>query len=257
MNEADYFVRNALPPVSATDRSDVDRTAIFILTYKYPDRLGSVYERILREQTNVQTSAVATGIWRSPLATDKKTSLLLEGASSSNLQHRVVALDFLSLGDPTMFAHLMMTNLAAMMQPSGQSLWTGYEATITVLALRSGDAQVWDDLTTVAHSSGVTARVSFLSPSLYHYRICPDCSKQNLVRFLVSFLDDATVHGPLHRTLGSSYLMDWPLDFEVRNYVAMELAAVLGAPRPPSSVLIPEQWKDFRERMRARAHKLL
>jgi hypothetical protein len=223
------------------------------LTYKYPDRLASVYERILRVQSNVPSGEVTAGIRHSSLPIERKASLLLEGASSANWRHRGNALQNLGLFDQKLYANLMITNLASILDPSGNSVWTAHETNFASLILGTSDARVWKELGVVARSSEVTKRVSLLSPSWYtFYTSCEESAKKEFVRFLVSFLNDDTVHPPM-QTGGA----EWSESFQVRNYAAVELGKIFRVPLKARSDWTPEQWNDFRETARASSGKYL
>jgi len=245
VGEERFLLENAL-----LDEDWPNRYILRVLSKKYPARLGDVYGELLEKHPTMNSWPLATELASSGVARDQKIDLLAKVATRPQLKHRIPALGALRTLESDQFIPLLVDALETLPSTTTEPYGLAPEALIGSLVAGTPDPRAWKALGGAARRAEVGLRLELLS------QVDRDGEKGDVrkeqIAFLAGFLsDDSLRDAAAHpKEYAAFYAARQFRRIEVRNYVAMKLASILGLGGYPEPDRSPEEWADLRDRVK-------
>jgi hypothetical protein len=247
LGEERYLLAQVLP--SGDSAREPNRHVLRVLMKKYPQHLERVYRSLLSDHPNLDGDVLVQAIRASSLPRRKQIALYVRAARCPHREHRPDALVQLSKLDPKRFVLLLTQTLNDMPATPRKDYPFCPEVACASLVLLTEDQGAWEAVAKAARRADARLRLEILKT------VGGDERQPHLMRqltFLAGFLNDATLRDLSahpqrieHLSAGSDYPR-----LEVRNFAAMDLAALLNMKAEPKPTWTPTQWSRFREQVR-------
>jgi hypothetical protein len=226
-------------------------TMLQLLLHRYPKRLSEVYERLLKERSDMRSDPVADAIEKSSLPEERKRDLFLMAAENNVLEHRHVALDHLAEREPKRMVECLVKTLDQLPPTPKKDYWHCPEARLAHLVLKTDDPRAWEALIRYAKRSDVCLRMEIM-----HYMnrgSGGDRGRERRLAFLAEFQDDEAVRDLKSdpEKFGVSRVAPYIPRLVVRDFAAWTSASILRLPDKPDQDWTPEQWSKLRADVRA------
>jgi hypothetical protein len=256
VGEEHYLLAHVLPPArKGGEDGGINIQQLRVILAKYPKQIPALYRTVLDTRPEVDSWSLAEAVTRSKLPAGEKLDLFERAAGHKDNRHRLPAFWAIKELDQKRFDVLLLATIKAFPEDVPGEYWTCPEANIAQLAAQSDDPQVWQALEKAAKRAAVGFRMELLN----HFADRRDKRhRAERLRLLVAFLDDAT-----SRDLASSKKYQGPCAgftyqrLEVRDFVAMELAALLGIEVELKPDRTSAEWAEVRAKVRASAKRAL
>jgi hypothetical protein len=252
VGEEPYLLAHAF---SADRGGEVSEHVLSVIATKYPRQVPSLYRTVLDKRPELDSSALAEAVLRCKMPAEEKRALLRNVARHREGRHRVAALSAFAELDRKLFNELLLAAIEGIPRDVHGPYWTCPEGHIAGLAVVSDDPRVWATLERVARRSAMGLRMELLNqfgdPQDGRHR-------RERLRLLAGFLDDAAL-----RDVDSSKKFDGPgagfpyHRIEVRDFVALEIAWLVGIEVEVDLERPPEEWASIRRRVREAVEKEL
>jgi hypothetical protein len=256
VGEEAYLLAHVLPPdenpkeASSNVRTWISSEQLRLIEVKYPRHILPLYKTILDKRPQLDSWMLADAVLRGKFPAKEKLTLFLYAARHKDTRHRLRAFQSIKELDKKQFTSLVLAAIESLPRDVAGPYWTCPEAHFARLALETDDPRVWPLLEKVARRSAVGLRMELL------YHVSDASNKRHRaerLRLLESFLDDVTL-----RDNDSSKKFDGPgagfhyHRMEVRDFVAMELASLLGIEVELNPERSPQEWAKLRREVRER-----
>ncbi|OWK43164.1 hypothetical protein [Fimbriiglobus ruber] len=247
--EETYLLNHVFPTKAKEGKQpEVNQHILNVITAKYPDRIPGLYKKVLDERAELGIWELVDALERSKLSDKEKIALLVSGVKRGQAEHRLPALGTLRKFDQQQFNNLLLNLVENLPKDVPAAYWSCPEARLVRFAMECDDPRIWPLLEKVAKRSSIGLRMEVLSKLNYigdtKYRI-------ERLRLYSSFLDDSALcdrktddrfSGP-----GASFNYD---KIEVRDFIALELARLLGIDIKLKRNRTPAEWAKIRESVR-------
>jgi hypothetical protein len=225
-------------------RGQISAHTLKLILAKYPKHIPDLYRNVLDKRPDVDSGMLADAVLRCKLTDKEKLDLFLHGAKHQDNSHRLPAVRLIRQLDKKKFTSLLLANIESFPKDVPGPYWKCREAFFAKLAMESDDPRVWPTLERVARRSALGLRMELLN----HFSD-PKDNRHRLdrLRLLSGFMDDATM-----RNRSSDAKFDGPSagflydKIEVRDFVALEIAAMLGIEIELNLERTPEEWAKIR-----------
>ena len=261
LGEETYLTSHVLP--QDDKRGYPYLLALQIIAAKYPARLPEVFTTVREKRPDIQIWYVAKAVTKSALPRERKLELFLHAADDTNLEHRRAAYWELKNLDEKAFVDRLVKTLDALPSTPQEPYWHCREATFANLVMQTNDPRAWQALLAAAKRADVWLRMQYLNPMDYDNTDAGQ--RRQRLQFLAQFLDDTEVRQAPDRDGVPDMKSKFSGPFagfvfkrlEVRDYAAMEIAAILKQPEYPhsGSAWSAEQWTAFREQVKTALKK--
>jgi hypothetical protein len=256
VGEERYLLEHVLPRDSKEgERAEVNVQQLRRILIKYPKHIPTLYRTVLDKRPEVDSWPLAEAVRRSKLPAKEQLTLFLYAAEHKDNQHRLVAFWGIKELDQKRFDALVLAAIQGLPKDVAGPYWTCPEARFAQLAAESDEPQVWPALEKAARRAAVGLRMELLN----HFADARDKRHwSERLRLLAAFLDDAT-----SRDSGSSKKYEGPCagfmyhKVEVRDFVAMELADLLGIEVELNPKRTPAEWARIRRQVRESVEQAL
>jgi hypothetical protein len=235
----------------------VDRTThefpLAIVRAKYPSGLAALYRKALDESADKLHSDIAQAVAESSLPVNEKRAILEFGLQHKDCKKRNAAFEQLAKVDRQAFEEKLLSLLEKNPSQNPDEDWKCLGRLPVRFALQAPTPKILKALEKAVARAPADLRlelINAISEEGYDFQV-EDKHRLIRVALLSHFLDDATIcpkakEGESHSDgIGKEY--DW---IEVRNYVAIELAAHYRVHVENDSKRRPEEWKVIRERLK-------
>ncbi|MBI1914162.1 MAG: hypothetical protein HYS12_05410 [Planctomycetes bacterium] len=256
VGEEAYLLAHVLPaePDEQRDR-DISSHLLQLILSKYPRHIPSLYRKVLDKRSLLGSWILANAVLQCKLTAKEKLDLFLNAAKHKDYKHRLPALDAIKNLDRRRFILLLMATIEGLPNDVTGSYWACPEGGLAGLAIESDNPRVWQTLEKVCKRAAVGFRMELLN---HFYDPKETRYKVKRLRLLASFLEDATLRdrdsSKQFKGPGAGNQYD---KLEVRNFVAMELARLLGIEVELNPDRTSEEWAVIRSRVRgALKHEL-
>ncbi len=260
IGEEEYLVQNAIK-VEEGSREDArcNNHILQVIAWKYPHRLGEIYERMITQYPTVHKHLLTDLIAEYYPNKERKGEILLQAAKGAGEQEWFNTYhDLIKIKHPQLIPLLverMEKTPPSFTDSSGVS-----PAVLMAQLTRDADHKdLWEALEKLAHRSEVGQRMEMLSSLTSEGK--GGRTHRHTLEFLGRFLDDAEERTlPIQRTsyeyqkyVGTSAVNGaWQLS--VRNMVAHEIAKSLGISIRPGEAWTEAHWKELRECVKKALH---
>ncbi len=205
----------------------VENEVVSVLAKKYPNRIPSIYQEMLKTPVAASNDYVGSLI-ASKLPRERKIALLLEGVATDHISHQLHALSGLRVMDKKLFVKHLLLTLGSIesRQIAGKNYFWDIpteSSTLIDFVVESNDPHCWDALAAIARRANFELRTSIISD--VGYVVPPDKkdpAHRERIRFLLQFLDDREQE---EETADFKTKM-----IEVRDYTTTQLAGLVGLP---------------------------
>ena len=259
-SEEEYLVRHVLPERAVAPRVDVtlNKHILLVLAKKYPTRLPELYRRLLRKRPQVASDSLAKAIAAGPLTKAQKTELFRLAAETPDLKQRATALRQLKDLDHERFVIDLVKSLDDIKQSPAKVSPGCPEWAFAALVDSTSDARAWQALRGAAERVDAQARIEILDRVGTAKGKSTALQETRRLEFLASFLKDETVRTLTGKVTGSEdddfFLASSDfLRLEVRDFAALQLAAILGIKDSPNK----DSTTQDRARFRTKIHERL
>jgi hypothetical protein len=253
VGEERYLLDHVLPRDGKAGQ--VDSHQLRVLLARYPKHIPVLYRTVLDKRPEVDSWPLAEAVTRSKLPAKEKLGLVLYAAGHKDNRHRLPAFRALKELDQKQFDALLLATIKALPDDVPGPYWTCPESYIARLANESDEPQVWQALGEVAKRAAVGFRMQLLN----HFADPRDKRhRPERLRLLAGFLDDDAA-----RDRESSKKYDGPCAgfhyhrLAVRDFVAMELADLLGIEVELNPDRTPDEWAGIRHKVRESVEQAL
>jgi hypothetical protein len=246
--EEGYLLAHVLP--TGRHNNFPNDHVLRVLARKYPRRLPEVYRAVLEDHPGFQSWPVAEAVGNSPLPRPEKLRLFLAATRHPNLEHRPAALRELKRLDAELFVERLVETLEALPAKPEAPYWMCREATFAGLTRQTADPRAWRALERAGKRADVGLRMEILQRAAGEPEEGP--LREERLAFLAAFLDDATLRATpsdpkRYEGFPAGHEYPW---LEVRNFAALQLAALLKLPEKPKPGCKPEEWAALRAKVR-------
>ncbi len=220
---------------------------VMVILAKYPNHIPTVYRKLLDKHAKLDSQYLADAVLRCNLKEQEKLELLMYAAKHKDYKHRLPALSAIMELDKKKFVAIWLEVIEGLPKDvPGPYGWCP-EASIAHLAIESDDPRVWTALERVAKRSDIGFRMELLCQ--FHSPREKRHWNERL-RLLASFLNDADLRD---RKSSKKYDSTWAAfsysKIEVRNFVALEIANLLGIEIEWNDQRTPEEWAAIRNQV--------
>jgi hypothetical protein len=223
-----------------------NRLMLDVLAHKYPRRLPDVFRRMLKDRPDMLGWELGDAVANSTLPKETRRELFIEATRCKGPAIRIDGIWRLWDIDKPKGTECLLAELDRLPKAPEGGYWSCPETRLVYLVAHINEPAAWAALEKAAKRVDVGLRMELLNGLCW--RDPPESVSKAYLHFRSRFLDDATVRdlmvsskffGP---SAGSGFLK-----IEVRNYVALELAAYLGVAANPKPDWTAEQWAKLRE----------
>jgi hypothetical protein len=244
--EEAYLLDHVLVSDSNHTEPYVSNHLLRLIQTKYPERIPSLYRKVLDERPEIDSSSLADAVLKSKLPDKEKLELLLRGAAHEKMGHRLSALWAIKGLDKKKFSAILLTTIDKTPEDIPGPYWTS----------RSPVSQHSQSIRTTPMSGPCSRRFNHLGD--------PKDNRHKLdrLRLLASFLDDSS-----SREIGNVFDMKGKFSgpcagfvypkLEVRDFAAMEVATLLGIEIGDKRERTAAEWAKIRETVREKLKKEL
>ena len=253
VSEEEYVCAHVFPARKKTVGYDwVNSYCLWIVAHRYPQYLGEIYERLLRERPDLYSGMIPETISTCQgLTREEKLRLLQLGAQSPNLDRRREAIGALVGLDPVDANARILAELARL--PDGASpARESYSAEQDIgrLVQKSDSPEVWQAFERTARRVGPDLRAKWLWCIRADSAASP-ARRALSITFLSAFLDDASLRGDDEFDGGPSREAKAahqppPANHIVGNQAAQSLGDILGVKGYPNEYSDTEEWAKYR-----------
>ncbi len=248
VGEERYVVDHVLFPIKQRPGSaDINFYQAFLIQAKYPKHLPAIYKKALDNYPN-SFPIFAPVIRGSKLPAKEKLDLLAYAAKNREATQRWAALEVMRKMNKQQFNDSLPP--AIELFPTDVGPWEAggpEELGLVRLAIFCDDGKVWQVIAKVAERAKVGFRVMILDHFADTDKEIP--KRRARMRLLASFLDDATVYDRAENDKRNPFFEPsaYP-KLEVRNFVALRLADMLGMKVETNPKRTPEEWAKLPRR---------
>jgi hypothetical protein len=249
LGEEAYLLDRVLPPAAKEGkRAHVNAHLLRVISVKYPKHVPALYRTVLDKRPDLYSGELAEVLARSPVPAKDKLDLFLSAARHKDATHRLPAFHALKNLDKKKFDALLLATIEGFPTDVKGEYWICPEAYIAGLAVESDDARVWAALEKVAQRSSLGLRMELLN----HFGDSRDTRRRpERLRLLAAFLDDAEVRDTKSDARFGGPGAGFPYDrIEVRDFVAVELAGLLGVEVELKLERSAAEWAEVRNKVR-------
>ncbi len=245
--EEGYLLAHVLP--TGRHNNFPNGHVLRVIARKHPRRLPEVYRAVLEDHPEFQSWPVAEAVGKSALPGPEKIRLFLAATRHPNLEHRRAALRELKDLDADAFVERLVATLEALPAKPEGPYWMCREATFAGLTRQTADPRAWRALECAARRADVGLRMEILQGAAGE--VAGPRRKERLA-FLAAFLDDATLRVTLsdrqrYEGFPAGHGYPW---LAVRDFAALQTAALLKLPEKPKPGWKPEEWAALRAKVR-------
>lgn len=248
IGEEKYLLEHVLPDINKGRNAHISEHLVKLIELKYPHQLPSVYEKVLTERPELHSSMLAHALLQSKTDDRRKLSLFLRAAQHNDCRHRLPAFHALRDLDKKQFTSLIIDAIENLPVDVSGEYWYCPEAHIAKFAMDVDDPSVWKTLESVARRSVLGMRMEIL-----HQFGDPKDTRRRIerLRLLSSFMDDAEMRDvDVNEKLGGPGAGFPYHKIEVRDFVSLEIARMIGIEIELKLDRTKEEWSDIRKRMR-------
>jgi hypothetical protein len=247
MGEETYLLTHVF--LIGTDEGKPAQVSTYLLNVilaKYPKHIPFIYRKVLEQRPELDSWMLPKALLQCGLPDKEKLDLLLVAVKHKESSHRLPALEAIKELDQKQFDSLLLATMENIPRDVPGAYRNYPEAYIAGLVISSEDPRVWRTLEQVAKRSAVGLRMELLS----HFGGPTDPRhRSQRLRILASFLDDATLReqdssGKFADGAGYNYHK-----IEVRDFVALEIADMLGIDIELNLERTSEEWAKIRSRV--------
>jgi hypothetical protein len=256
VGEERYLLDHILPRDSKGGAGGgVNAIQLRIVLAKYPQHIATLYRTVLDGRLALGSEPLAEAVTRSKLPANEKLDLLLRAAGHKDNRHRLPALRAIKELDQKRFDALLLATIKAFPDDVPGRYWTCPEPYIAQLAVESDEPQVWQALEKAAKRAVVGFRMQLLG----QFADPRDRRRRpERLRLLAGFLDDDasrdTESSEKYDGLGAGFTYQ---RLAVRDFVAMELAQLLGIEVERNPDRTPAEWAGIRRKVREAVEQAL
>ncbi len=190
---------------------------------------------------------LADAVLQCKLPDKDKLDQFLYAANRKDLNHRLPAFYAIKDLDKKRFTSLWLATVEAFPKDVPGPYWKCPQADIASMAIEADDPRVWQTLERVAKRSALGLRMELLrsvgAPGDKRHRL-------ERLRLLACFLDDATLRDEDSSSKFAGPGAGFPYHkIEVRDFVALEIAQLLGNDVEWNLERTPEQWAKIRSQV--------
>jgi hypothetical protein len=248
VGEETYLLDHVLPAAAKEGGPrQISAHVLNVILARYPKHIPSLYRKVLDKRPELDSWILADAVMRCKLPGKEKLDPFLYAAKHKDNKHRLPAFHAIKDLDKKQFTSLLLATIEGFPRDVQGAYWTCPEAYIAGLAIECDDPRVWRTLEKVARRSVVGLRMEFLN----HFSDPRDNRhRPERLRLLASFLDDAAL-----RHYDSSSKFEGPCagflyhKIAVRDFVALEIAHMLGIDIELNLERTPEEWAKIRSRI--------
>jgi hypothetical protein len=254
VGEEAYLLAHVLP---AKGKQEAIREQILrVLRAKYPRHIPGLYRTILAKRPDLRSWTLADAVLASKIATGEKVDLFLEGTHHKDPWHRLPALSMLREVDTKRFNERLLATLEEMPTDIPGPYWYCPEAQIAGLAILSEDPRVWAAVDKIVHRSALGLRMEVLAQ--FGAGADKPSHRRERLRLLASFLDDATLRdADSDKRFEDGCAGEPYYTIEVRDFVALEIAGLMGTRVELNLERTPAEWAKIRAMVRQAMKKEL
>lgn len=249
VGEETYLLDHVLPTRRDKTRAvPTSQHLLRVILAKYPKRIPDLYRVVLEKRSDLRSEALVEAFCLSKLPDKEKIDLFLLGAKHEQLDHRLPALRALNTLDQKQFTSLLLATIEGLPADVQADYWCCDEARIGPLAIESDDPRVWAALERVAKRSALGLRMELLN----RFGDSRDPRRRvERLRLLSSFLDDRALRDNKSDTRfagpGAGFQYE---KIEVRDFVAVEIAGLLGIEVELDLDRTRAEWAKIRDKIR-------
>jgi hypothetical protein len=247
VGEEAYALEHLVCVEGTQEQPHVSAHLLALVQAKYPKNTPSLYRNLLDKSPEVASGPLVRAVLRSSLPAKEKLELLVYGAEHKENHHRLPALRALKEVDQKEFTTHLLATIESFPEDVTEAYWRCPEPEIAKLAIEADDPRIWQTLEKVAKRSALGLRMELLN----HFSGSTTAPhRPERLRLLARFLDDAAL-----RDLASSKKFDGPCagfmydKLEVRDFVAMEIAPLVGIEIEQNPKRTPEEWAKIRKQV--------
>ncbi len=252
VGEEAYLLQHVLPPLDKKG-ARLGIPAIRLIGIKYPKKLPAIYREVLEKRPQCDTQDLSAVVMKIALPLKEKLDLFTIAAKHKDYEHRVRPLYYLSELDKQLFTKLLTASIEDLPKDVTAEYWSCGEVRVAHLILRTDDANAWQVLEKAAARASLGLKMELLNLRDYSREVQHRMKRLHL---LATYLDDSTLrdedsdkrfHGP-----GAGFPYD---KIEVRNFVALKMAYLLGIEVKLDFERKPAQWAKIRNHVREAAER--
>lgn len=246
VGEETYLLDHVFVKATENQEEHVNAHLLNVMLAKYPKHIPSLYRAILDKRPELDSWLLAEAVLRCQQPTKAKMDLFVYGAAHKDNKHRYPALVAMKELDRKQFDALLLATIEKFPKDVAGPYWKCPEADIAGLATGCNDPHIWPVLEKVAKRSAVGLRLEMLN------MLRGNEHRAERLRLLAAFLDDDTVrmlrgHGSKFEGPCAGFIYK---KLEVRDFAALELAALLRIEIEEKLHRTPEEWAKVRDRVR-------
>ncbi len=260
--EEEYARDHVLPLEKRNDESQwINLYCLWTVAHKYPQFLGGIYERLLRERPDLDSDDVARFVGAcAGLDREEKMRLLRGGAAQRDLWHRNSAIRAMLAVDPADAQARLRQELArlpAKASPARSGMSAEEEVVWTVRLCNA--PEVWQALAEAARRAEPELRAALIQRvgGSSWTREFP-AARRERVEFLSAFFDDPATwrevdkRGEPPEATGAHE----DLTHVISNRTATVLGEILEIESYPNEYWDAQEWRDYRAAVRAAMEKM-
>lgn len=226
---------------------EVNSHLLTVIEAKYPKHVSSLYRKVLDQRPKVDSWMLAEALLRCKVPDKEKLTLLRHAGKHKDNKHRLPALRMLKDLDRKQFSALLLATIESIPPDVAGLYWSCPEAGIARLAIESEDPRVWPTLENVARRSVLGLRMELL-----HRLGDPEDTRHRSerLRLLAGFLNDSTMRDVESNKKFMGPGAGFPYaKIEVRDFVALEIARLLGMDIERNLERTREEWVTIRSQV--------
>jgi hypothetical protein len=245
VGEEAYLLEHVLPAGNKEGRhTEPSAQLLRVIMAKYPKHIPSLYKRVLDKRPELDSWTLVDAVLQMKLSDKEKLDLFLHAAKHKDTNHVLPALRAIKQLDKKQFNSLLLATIEGFPNDVPGPYWKCREAFIAGLAIESDDARMWQALEKVARRSALGLRMELLN----HFGDPEDKrQRRERLQLLASFLGDAALRDKHSNAKFSGPGAGFPYDkIEVRDFVALQIARLLGIEIELKLDRTPEEWAKIR-----------
>jgi hypothetical protein len=225
-------------------RGQISAHLLNAIQAKYPKQIPSLYQKVLDKRPELDSWGLVDAVLHCKLSDKDKLDLFIRAVKHKDSNHRLPALRAINKLDKKEFNSLLLATIESFPKDVPGPYWTCPEAFIAGLAMESDDSRVWQTLEKVARRSALGLRMELLN---HFWDPKDNRHRRERLRLLASFLDDAALRDEHSNAKLAGPGAGFPYDkIEVRDFVAAQIARILGIEIELKLDRTPEEWAKIR-----------
>jgi len=194
---------------------------------------------------------LAEAVVASGLPKESKVEVLASFAQRGSLEHQRAVLQCLAPLNPKKCSEILLPIIQKLPADSVGPYWTCPEAALTHSVMLLEDDEIWREYLRAAQRSSVGLRMEMMNPMDYTY--IGQTNRSRRLAFLATFLNDEELRDLPEDEEHSKYSGPCAAftfkRIAVRDFVAQEVASILGLPDHPDEFWTAAQWAALRRKV--------